>query len=162
MVRPSPPCRRSPPATPRGPLAELTLERGITPHEKAPRLSVAAAGRADGGMPHRLKGLVGDGLRAVVAYRPLAVDGVEEQQVCVGPGVPPQLSPPHSRGTRRRRDGVWSVCPYIPSLLSHAHPHARRRGSAPTHIPCWWQATGACVGRVTCVFRLAPPACGRS
>ena len=33
-----------------GPLAELTLERGITPHEKAPRLSVAAAGDADGGM----------------------------------------------------------------------------------------------------------------
>ena len=63
------------------PLAELMLDLGIPDHDKAPRLSVAATRRMDGGGQHRLNGLVGHGLRAEVAYRPLTVNGVKERHV---------------------------------------------------------------------------------
>jgi hypothetical protein len=47
-------------------------------YNKAPRLPIAPIGRADGGMQDCLNRLVGYGLRAEVAYGPLAVDGIEK------------------------------------------------------------------------------------
>ena len=68
---------------------EPTLDRGITNHDKAPRLSVPAAGRTDGGAQHHLNRLVGHRLLAEVAYRPLAVDGIEKRHVLVCHDVTP-------------------------------------------------------------------------
>src|SRR5262249_36195331 len=84
------------------PLAELTLEGGIREHEKAPGLAIAATGRADGGMQHRLHRLVGDGLRAEMADCPLTVDGIEERYGFVGHGnLLPRLSRADACATQR-------------------------------------------------------------
>ena len=51
---------------------------------------VAPAGRADGGVQDGRNHLVGHGLRAEVAYRPLAVDGIEKGHMYVYHGrIPP-------------------------------------------------------------------------
>jgi len=65
------------------------VEVGITDHDKAPRLSVAAARGVDGGIEYRRNRLVGHRLRAEVAYGPLTVDGIEERHVGVGHRVSP-------------------------------------------------------------------------
>ena len=77
------------------PLTKPTFDLGIPDHDKAPRLPVAPIGRADGGVQHGLNRLVGHGLFAEVAYRSLAVDGIEKRHVflCHGGTLHPNLLP---------------------------------------------------------------------
>lgn len=72
------------------PRAEPTLEGGITDDDKTPWLPVASAGRAYGGVQHRLYRRVGHGFLAEVTYRPLAVNDVEERH-----GFVRHCGPPH-------------------------------------------------------------------
>ena len=86
------------------PLAKPTFDLCIPYHDKAPWLPVAPVGCTDGGMQHGLNRLVGHGLLAEVAYRPLAVDDVEKRYifVCHGGTPPPTFSLTKHRHREKR------------------------------------------------------------